>query len=84
MATTEQLTALRKCVSRVSREAPQTKIVFQVLLAELATMESQLELLAAAQNLDECVRTIVGLLELVNGLQACVYEGITDPAAMVH
>ena len=83
MATPEQLFAIRKCVTSATRDAPSALSVFQVLLAELAIVEAELEALIAI-NLAPSRDQLANLLKLVNELQACFYEGITDPAAKIH
>jgi hypothetical protein len=77
MATAEQLKAIRACVTSATRDAPTALPVFQVLLTELAIIEEELNALSASLQVD-------GVLQLVNGLQACLYEGITHPTANIH
>lgn len=80
MATAEQLQAIRACVTSATRDAPSALSVFQVLLIELANIDAELELLSQSP---EAARVAM-IQKWVNGLQACLYEGITHSTASVH
>ena len=80
MATAEQLQAIRACVTSATRDAPSALPVFQVLLTELADIDAELDLLLQSAE----SRLVAIIQKRVNGLQACLYEGITHSAANIH
>lgn len=81
MASAEQLKAIRACVTSATRDAPSALPVFKVLLTELADIDAELEMLS--QSAAEPARVAM-IQKRVNGLQACLYEGISHTTANIH